>query len=241
MSQAASPLICALDLTDIDHVATLASQLAPSVGAVKLGQEFFTTNGPDGVRAVAADVPIFLDLKFHDIPNTVAAAVRSVAPLRPAMLTVHACGGMAMMRAACDAARQSATVLDIQPPLILAVTVLTSLSTADLEGLGMRENPADWVMRLADVAGQAGCDGVVCSPHELTRLRDCCGNDFVLVTPGIRPLGDDHNDQKRTATPSQAIAAGADYIVVGRPITRAADPVAAAARIAATLAQHPVS
>ncbi len=239
MSQIASPLICALDLTDIDHAVTLANQLAGSVGAVKLGQEFFTTNGPDAVRSVAADVPVFLDLKFHDIPNTVAAAVRSVVPLRPVMLTIHACGGAAMMEAACVAASQSAAILNIERPLILAVTVLTSLSAPDLESLGVKENPADWAVRLADAACKAGCDGVVCSPHELVRLRDCCGDDFLLVTPGIRPVGDDQDDQKRTATPGQAISDGADYIVVGRPITRSPDPVAAAVAIAATLSGNP--
>ncbi len=240
MSQVALPLICALDLTDSDHAVTLANQLSGSVGAVKLGHEFFTNNGPDGVRAVAAVVPIFLDLKFHDIPNTVAAAVRAVVPLRPVMLTVHACGGLKMMQAACAAADQAASALDIQPPLILAVTVLTSLSVADLGRLGIGKEPIDWAVGLADVARQAGCDGVVCSPHEVARLRQVCGDDFTLVTPGIRPVGGDDDDQKRTATPRQAISAGADYIVVGRPITQAADPVAVAAGIAAELSAHPV-
>ena len=174
--------------------------------------------------------PVFLDLKLHDIPNTVAGAVRAVLALRPKMLTVHAAGGGAMIRAACQAANAAA-----ERPLILGVTVLTSLDRADLLATGVTGLPAEQVLRLGRLAVEAGVDGLVCSPWEVAMLRQALGASVRLVVPGIRPEGEAIGDQARTLTPAQAVAQGADWIVVGRPITGAADPAAAAARIAAAV------
>lgn len=224
-------LIVALDTTDPQRAAGWAAATAPHVGLFKLGLEFFLANGPDGVRAIAGR-PIFLDLKLHDIPNTVAGAVRAVLPLKPLMLTVHAAGGSAML----DAARNAAEQAGADRPVILAVTVLTSLAAADLTATGIADPPAAQVLRLARLAVAAGADGLVCSPLEVAMLRDALGSGPTLVVPGIRPAGAAAGDQARTMTPEQAVAAGADCIVVGRPITSADDPGAAAAAIAAAIA-----
>lgn len=198
---------------------------------MKLGKEFFTGCGPEGVRAVAQHgTPVFLDLKFHDIPNTVAGAVRSTLPLRPFMLTVHALGGAAMMRAAATAAREAGA----ERPLVIAVTVLTSLGDVDLTALGLIGGPAGAARRLAALARESGLDGVVCSPLEAADLRLRFGADFRLVVPGIRPTLT-ADDQQRVQTPRGALASGADWLVIGRPITGAPDPVAAARSIAASL------
>lgn len=221
-------IFAALDRTDAVGAARLAGRLRDSVAGVKLGLEFFAANGPAGVGAISASgLPIFLDLKFHDIPNTVARAIEAVLPLAPALLTVHAAGGAAMMRAAAIAAAQAET-----PVKVVAVTVLTSLDDEDLEMLGQGRSASAQVRRLAGVAQDNGLDGIVCSPREIVALRAQCGPDFLLVVPGIRPRGADHDDQKRVTTPAKAIVAGADVLVIGRPITRAADPVAAAGDIA---------
>ncbi len=224
-----SRLIAALDTADPARAADWAEQLAPYCGMLKLGLEFTLANGPDGVRRVGQR-PVFLDLKLHDIPNTVAAAVRAVLPLAPAMLTLHAGGGGAMI----EAARRAADTA--QRPLLLAVTVLTSLDAAALHATGVAGGPRQQVLRLARLALDAGADGLVCSAHEAAMLRDAVGNGPVLVVPGIRPAGADAGDQARTMTPREAMDAGADWIVVGRPITAAADPAAAAAAIAAEIA-----
>jgi orotidine-5'-phosphate decarboxylase len=221
-------LIVALDTADANQARIWAEAVAPSVGLLKLGLEFFLANGADGFKAIVG-APIFLDLKLHDIPNTVAGGVRAVLPLRPRMLTVHASGGPAMIRAA----HQAASSAESDRPMILAVTVLTSLDQTDLAAVGVAATPAEQVLRLARIAVEAGADGLVCSPLEVAMLRQALGSAVKLVVPGIRPEGAASGDQARTMTPAAAIAAGADWIVVGRPITGARDPGMAAAAIAA--------
>ena len=232
----ASPVFCALDSVDLDAAERLARALRGAVGGLKLGKEFFTAHGPQGVAALgAAGLPLFLDLKFHDIPNTVAGAVRAALPLRPAILTVHAAGGRDMLRAAVEAAAGAGATR----PLIVAVTVLTSLDDGDLAALGIADGTRDQTRRLAALACESGVDGVVCSPLEIADLRALGGPDFKLVVPGIRPAGAACGDQKRVMTPEQAVAAGADHLVIGRPITGADDPAAAARAIAASVAGVP--
>jgi orotidine-5'-phosphate decarboxylase len=223
-------LIVALDTTDADRAAAWADAVAPHAGLFKLGLEFFLANGAVGFRRIVG-APVFLDLKLHDIPNTVAGAVTAVLRLRPRMLTVHAAGGAAMIRAA----RAAAAVVGDERPMVLAVTVLTSLDQADLDATGIAASPTAQVLRLGRLAIEAGADGLVCSPLEIVPLRQAIGPDVKLVVPGIRPDGTARGDQARTMTPPQAVAAGADWIVVGRPITEAADPGAAAADIAASI------
>lgn len=228
-----NPIFCALDTTDIGRAVALARALKGSVGGAKLGMEFFNAHGPEGYRAVAeTGLPIFLDLKLHDIPNTVAGGIRAVLPLKPAIVNVHAAGGAAMMRAAADAAREAGDT----PPFIIAVTMLTSLDASDLADTGVTGSPSDHVRRLAALAASAGLDGVVCSAHEIEALRRDLGPDFKLVVPGIRPEKSAVGDQKRVMTPSQALALGADVLVIGRPITGAGDPRAAADEISRSLA-----
>ena len=227
----------ALDTPVAARAQRLVEALHGEVGGVKIGNELFTALGPDGVRAVAGGERLFLDLKFHDIPNTVAGAVRAAVRLRPFCLTLHASGGRAMMRAAAEAAREAAEELEVARPKLLGVTVLTSLDGSDLEAAGQCGPVAEQVRRLAALAQDAGLDGVVCSPREIAALRAGCGPDFVLLIPGIRPAWAASGDQKRVTTPGDAIAAGADYLVIGRPITAQADPRAAARRIAGELAQ----
>lgn len=223
-------IFVALDTTDLDHALSLATELQGLVGGVKLGKEFFTALGPQGVNAISAlGMPVFLDLKFHDIPATVAGAVNAALPLAPVMLTVHASGGAAMMQAAAAAGAPSRPLVR---PLVLAVTVLTSLGDEDLAATGVTGDAAAQVMRLAELAKLCGLDGVVCSAREAEALRAKMGNDFKLVVPGIRPDWAATDDQKRITTPSQAVKLGADYLVIGRPITGAADPAIAAKRIA---------
>ncbi|MFO1058921.1 MAG: orotidine-5'-phosphate decarboxylase [Dongiaceae bacterium] len=228
----APEIFVAVDTPALGPAKDLGRALAGRVEGLKLGLEFFVAKGPAGVRAMAGlGLPIFLDLKLHDIPNTVAGAVRSAAALAPALLTLHAAGGPAMLRAARDAAAEAP-----QPPRLVAVTVLTSLDEGDLAATGQRGPALDQVRRLAGLAQQAGLAGVVCSPLEIAPLRADCGPDFLLVVPGIRPAGAASGDQKRVMTPAEAAAAGASVLVVGRPITGAADPPAAAAAIRAELA-----
>jgi orotidine-5'-phosphate decarboxylase len=223
-------LIVALDTADVNKARAWAGAVAPHAGLFKLGLEFFLANGADGFRTVAG-APIFLDLKLHDIPTTVAGGVRAVLPLRPRMLTVHASGGSAMIRAA----HQAASGAGSDAPMILAVTVLTSLDQEDLQAVGVAATPAEQVLRLGRLAVESGADGLVCSPLEVPMLRQALGSAVKLIVPGIRPHGAASGDQARTMTPAQAIAAGADWIVVGRPITAATDPRRAAADIAASI------
>jgi orotidine-5'-phosphate decarboxylase len=228
--QPPSRLIVALDTTEVVLANTWARTVAPYAGLFKLGLEFFLANGPAGVKAIK-DRPIFLDLKLHDIPNTVAGAVRAVLRLGPRMLTVHAAGGPAMIAAA----RQMAETAGVGRPMILAVTVLTSLDAAALAATGVAGNPDKQVLRLGRLALAAGADGLVCSPLEVAMLRQELGPAVPLVVPGIRPAGAATGDQARTMTPEEAIAAGASWIVVGRPITGSMDRKASAARIAAAI------
>lgn len=223
-----NPIYCALDVDDLAAARTLARQVADHVGGLKLGLEFFVRHGPDGVAAVmdGLDLPLFLDLKFHDIPNTVAGAVRSACALHPRLLTIHAAGGAAMVRAARAASEAGST--GGQRPAIIAVTVLTSLDAADLAACGVAGSVGDQVLRLAELALGNGADGLVCSPHEVAALRTRLGPAPLLVVPGIRPLGSEAGDQKRVMSPRAALEAGASVLVVGRPITQAPDPGAAA-------------
>lgn len=220
-------LFVALDTPDLDRARTLATRVRHHVGGVKLGLEFFAANGPDGVRAMAeAGLPVFLDLKLHDIPNTVAKAVQALAPLAPAVLTVHAAGGRAMLEDAKAAAHPSTKVV--------AVTMLTSLDDDDLAATGVAGGAHDHVLRLAALAREAGLDGIVCSGAEVKAARATWHGGFFVV-PGVRPADGTAGDQKRVVTPRRALDDGASILVVGRPITQAADPDAAARAIEATL------
>jgi len=227
-----NPLICAIDTTDIDEATRLIDTLHSHIGAVKLGLEFFTANGATGVRQLEHHkIPVFLDLKFHDIPNTVARAIRGTAGINTFMMTVHTSGGRAMLQAAIDASMEVSIITGKARPLIIGVTVLTCLDQADLAMTGVTDNINDQVLRLADLAQSCRLDGVVCSPYEITSLRKHCGSDFNLVVPGIRPVGTSKDDQKRTMTPAEAVKKGATYLVIGRPLTQAKDPKAAAKAI----------
>jgi orotidine-5'-phosphate decarboxylase len=223
-----APIAVALDAMDLETAARWAALVTPHVSTVKIGLELYLRYGPEVVASVrgASAVEVFLDLKLHDIPVTVAAAARGVARLHPDMLTVHAAGGAAMVRAAAEAAPGAK---------IVAVTVLTSLDSADLDRIGLAGPLSDAVRRLAVLAVEAGAHGLVCSAREVADVRAEVGPDILLVTPGIRPAGSDANDQARIATPEEALRAGADLLVVGRPITGAADPGAAAAAMAASV------
>jgi orotidine-5'-phosphate decarboxylase len=223
-----APIAVALDAPDLETAATWASLVTPHVSTVKVGLELYLRYGPGVVASVrgASGVQVFLDLKLCDIPATVAGAARVVGRLRPAILTVHAAGGRAMIRAAVDAAPQTQ---------VAAVTVLTSLNEAELAETGVTGTVPDVARRLAAMAVDAGATALVCSPREVAAVRAEVGPGITLITPGVRPAGSDTQDQVRVATPAEALSAGADLLVIGRPITRAPDPGAAAAAIAASL------
>ena len=223
---APAPVAVALDAPDAATAERWAAAVAPHVQVLKVGLELFTTAGPEVVDRVRSGREVFLDLKLHDIPNTVAGAARAVARLRPRFLTVHASGGADMVRAAVDAAPEVT---------VTAVTVLTSMTADDLAAVGLAGPPLDAVRRLAALAVGAGAGALVCSPQEVAAVRAEVGPGTVLITPGVRPAGADAGDQRRVATPEQALADGADLLVVGRPITADPDPGAAAARLAAAL------
>ncbi|MGW0198604.1 orotidine-5'-phosphate decarboxylase [Nonomuraea sp. NPDC003201] len=224
-----APIAVALDAPDLETAAQWAALVTPHVSTVKVGLELYLRYGPDVIASVrgASGVQVFLDLKLHDIPNTVAGASRAVCRLRPAILTVHAAGGPAMIRAAVEAA-------DPQTQ-IAAVTILTSLSEADLARIGLVGPADDAVRRLAALSVESGAKGLVCSPNEVSAVRAEVGEGITLITPGVRPAGADTQDQARVATPEQALADGADLLVIGRPITASPDPGAAAAAIASSL------
>jgi orotidine-5'-phosphate decarboxylase len=233
-----NPIFCAVDTTEVGVATGLAAKVGDSAGGLKLGLEFFSANGIKGVQQVqkASGLPIFLDLKFHDIPNTVAGAVRAACQLGISILTIHTCGGRAMMEAAAKAATDATYEFPKPRPLIVGVTVLTSMDDGDLTDVGVNGPVRDQVRRLAELAKLSGLDGVVCSPLEVEMLRADLGPSFKLVAPGVRPLWAAANDQKRFMSPADALKAGADILVIGRPITAAADPAAAATRIAAEIA-----
>ena len=227
---AKTQLIVALDVDTLDAAAHLVYRLGPAVEWYKVGKQLFTRHGPAAVRQLKeAGKHVFLDLKFHDIPNTVAQAVRSAAAIGADLTNVHASGGPAMLRGAAQAARESGI-------LVIAVTVLTSMDRAELAAIGLDLDPAQQVVRLATLSRDCGVPGVVCSPLEVPLVRQACGLEFVLVVPGIRPAGAQSDDQKRVMTPRQAAEAGTNFIVVGRPITAAEDPAAAAAAVLRDLA-----
>ncbi|HEX3320934.1 MAG TPA: orotidine-5'-phosphate decarboxylase [Terriglobales bacterium] len=214
-------LIVALDVPSAAVARDIAAKLGDSVSFYKVGMQLYTAEGPRVVRdLVASGRKVFLDLKYHDIPNTVGAAVKEAAQLGVSMLTVHGTGGGPMLRAAVEVAK------DYPRLMILAVTVLTSIGETDLEKLGVRGPVAEQVLRIAALALSDGCHGVVASAHEASRLRTELGDEFAIVTPGVRPAGTGRGDQVRVVTPAEAIASGATHIVVGRPITEAADPAA---------------
>ena len=242
MASRSNPVYCAVDTVDLQHAARLIQAVAggprPAVGGIKVGLEFFLAHGAPGVRSAFPEavresgVGFFLDLKLHDIPNTVAGGIRAVVELQPTFVTIHAAGGAAMMKAAAQTAAAEAARLGVARPKLLGVTVLTSLDKSDLLATGVEAEPAGQALRLAALARQNGLDGVICSPLEIAALRGECGADFELMVPGIRPAGSAGADQKRVATPTQAIALGASHLVIGRPITEARDPAAAARAIA---------
>jgi orotidine-5'-phosphate decarboxylase len=235
-SRAAERILVALDTPELGQAKTITKALSGYVGGVKIGLEFFNVNGPQGVRDVTINqLPFFLDLKFHDIPNTVAGAIRAVVPLSPLMLNVHGLGGPDMLRAAGETANKAAQEAGVTRPLVLAVTVLTSFDENDIAATGQGHSVEEQAVRLARLAQDYNLDGVVCSPLAIAAIRSACGPDFTLVVPGIRPAGAAVHDQKAVATPAQAIAAGANYLVIGRAITGAADPLTAARDIAAEI------
>ena len=228
-------LLVALDVDSADAARTLADRLRGSVGGFKVGSQLFTSNGPSVVHElVARGDRVFLDLKFHDIPNTVAGAVAAATRLGVWMINVHASGGVPMMQAARDAAEREAARMGVSVPMLIAVTMLTSLDDETVRAVGFERGVADQVERLASLAQSAGLDGVVASPQEIAIVRRRCGERFAIVTPGIRGVEDAKGDQSRTLNAAQALASGASYLVVGRPITGDADPRAAADRIAAS-------
>jgi orotidine-5'-phosphate decarboxylase len=223
-----SPVIVALDTVDMAWAKAMVRDLAPHIYAVKLGLEFFAAHGPQGVREVASGgTPAFVDLKLHDIPTTVGKAVKALAPLNPAFLTVHASNDEDGLKAAVKARDEAG-----MQTKLLAVTVLTTMDEGSLDRIGQKGPVTAQVNRLARLAKDSGIDGIVCSPLEVAGLREALGPDIILVTPGVRPAGADMNDQKRVMTPSDAFNAGANFLVIGRPVTEAKNPVVAARDIA---------
>lgn len=232
-------IFCAIDTPDPARAIALAEAMAKVKGCgIKLGLEYFSYNGAKGVAEIRqkfSDLPLFLDLKYHDIPNTVASAFKAFAQLGVDYLNLHAAGGREMMVMAREALEAEASKLGRTAPKILAVTVLTSLDDENLKSVGQAIPAKDQVLRLASLTQEAGLAGIVCSAHEIAPVREKLGKEFVLMVPGIRPAGSDKGDQKRVMTPDQALSAGATHLVIGRPITGAADPAQAAAEIISTL------
>lgn len=227
------PILVALDYDNKNHALQLIDQLDPNMCRLKVGKEMFTLFGPQLVKDIHdRGFDLFLDLKFHDIPNTVAKAIAAAAELGVWMTNVHASGGLAMM----EAAKKALQPYGKDAPLLIAVTVLTSMSDEDLKLIGIDVPAFEHVQRLAKLTKLAGLDGVVCSAQEASVLKSLLGRDFKLITPGIRPVGSDVGDQHRVMTPPEALAAGSDYLVIGRPITKAADPLAALQAIHQSLA-----
>ena len=229
-------LIVALDFDTLEQATDLVRQLSGEVGMFKIGKQLFTHAGPQAVRQIQElGGEIFLDLKFHDIPNTVAKAAIEATRLGVKMFNVHASGSLEMMRMTVKEVKRVCRQQKLRKPIMLAVTVLTSLNQDDLERVGVERKVSDQVVRLALLTKEAGMDGVVASPHEVGDIREACGRRFVIVTPGIRPADKNRNDQQRVMTPQDAVCGGVDYIVVGRPIIEARDPVSAARAIVADM------
>ena len=222
MSHIEKPVVIALDYANESDMLSFVDQIDPAMCRLKVGKEMFTHFGPNVVKTLAdRNFDVFLDLKFHDIPNTVAKAVAAAAELGVWMVNVHAQGGSKMM----EAARKELETFGNEKPLLIAVTILTSMSEEDLKGLGYTETPEQLVAKLAKLAHQSGLDGVVSSSKEASMIKDLCGKNFVTVTPGIRPKGSSTDDQKRVLTPEEAVHKGADYLVIGRPITKHENPL----------------
>ena len=230
-------IIVALDVPTKKEALAIVDELGDKVGAYKIGMQLYNACGPEIIEEVTKRKGrIFLDLKFHDIPNTVASAARVAANLGVYMFNVHACGGSTMMKAAADALKEEAAKLGVERPLLIAVTVLTSMNEEELQGeVGISRSLNEQVAAMAKLAKDCGLDGVVASAKEIKLIREACGDDFLIVTPGIRPRDADADDQKRIKTPGEAVADGADYLVIGRPITKAADRTAAVANIVADI------
>jgi orotidine-5'-phosphate decarboxylase len=229
-------LIAALDIDSLEQARELVGLLADEVGMFKIGKQLFTHAGPQAVRLTQElGGEVFLDLKFHDIPNTVAKAAIEATRMGVKMFNVHASGSLEMMRLTVKEVERVCRQEKRRKPIMLAVTVLTSLNQEDLKRVGVDGKVADQVVRLALLTKEAGMDGVVASPHEVADIREACGRHFVIVSPGVRPAASSHNDQQRVMTPGEAVRAGVDYIVVGRPILETADPVAAARGIVAEM------
>lgn len=231
-----NPIYCALDMTDTSEALSLAQKIAPHVGGLKIGMEFFYSQGRAGYQQLAdLGLPIFLDLKLHDIPNTVGQSLKALAKLQPQIINVHAFGGLAMMQ-------QARSVMQEYAPTswLIGVTVLTSLSDQDVSEMGVCDTASQQALKLAQLAHRAQLDGVVCSAHEIDHMRAQFGTEFKLIVPGLRPTTAQADDQKRVMTPEAAYEKGADVLVIGRAITAAADPAAAAATIFETLAAAPI-
>ncbi|MDS1029627.1 orotidine-5'-phosphate decarboxylase [Bacillota bacterium LX-D] len=226
MSKIKERLIVALDVDTLQEVETLVKMLGPHVGMFKVGLQLYTSLGPQVLKTIhELGGKIFADLKLHDIPNTVAQASRVLTSFGVQMLNVHASGGLKMMTAAAQAVEEEAAKKGIKKPLLIAVTVLTSLGQEDLAEVGLPESPENTVVRWAKLAQQAGLDGVVASPQETSLIQSACGAEFLTITPGVRPLGAEAGDQKRITTPKEAIKAGSSYLVIGRPITKSKNPI----------------
>lgn len=226
-----NPTLVALDTPDLKHALSLAKSLANKVGGMKIGLEFFNANGPQGVKQIVdLGMPVFIDLKLSDIPNTVAAGIRSLLPLEAFIINIHILGGRQMMQAAV-AAINEAEGLGYTRPMLIGVTIVTSMEDADMEELGIHRTASEQVIHLAKLAQDCGLDGVVCSSFEIAAIKAACGNDFKTIVPGIRPKGAAADDQKRVMTPAEAIKQGADYLVIGRPITQSDEPEATADEI----------
>jgi orotidine-5'-phosphate decarboxylase len=236
MKKIHNPIICAIDTGDLAAANQLCKDIAPHVGMIKLGLEFFMAHGPQGVRALEQHrLPIFLDVKLHDIPNTVSKAIKSLSTLPLSIITIHTAGGREMMRSAAQIAKEEADKLNKPAPLIIGITVMTSLDESDLQSIGVEASALQQVERLAKLAHLSSLDGVVCSAHEVTAVKHYCGREFITVVPGIRPITAALNDQKRVLTPTDALAKGADYLVIGRPITNDPNPALAAKKIKESL------
>ena len=235
LEAAKNAIFCALDTADHARAMDLGRTLTNIVGGFKIGLEYSHANGPDQLAEISSlGLPVFLDLKLNDIPNTVAGAMRAIAPLKPAFVTAHAFGGPLMLRAARPVADEFAKASGHQIN-ILGVTVLTSLDDGDLSSVGMKGGTAEAVSALTKLAMNSGANGIVCSPFEIELVRKICGPDAFIMVPGLRPAGIDHADQKRVMTPPEALARGADYLVIGRAITEASDPASAASEILSSL------
>ncbi len=227
-------IFCAVDTPNLQLARQIAEAISVENCGIKLGLEFFNANGPQGVKYISEhypDIAIFLDMKYHDIPNTVASSLRAIAPLEVAFVNVHCAGGKEMMKLAVRALKEECSKIGVIPPKILGVTILTSMNQQAIEEVGYNDKLANQVKKMAVLAKESGLDGVVCSAHEIRIIKDACGDDFITMVPGIRPASSNSNDQKRTMTPEEAIKEGAHHLVIGRPITKADNPVQAVRNI----------